>query len=216
MHDLAFADAARPTPVRILGLKLLPYSIGHEIILTQKRNPLVVSTSGDEFVKLPEYERIHAIREAVIICSRTWEENKTAPKWLRLWCWTHRNADFDIETAQFIAYRTAGCAFPPAPDREAEQIAAGKTDSDPDHGREIGSPYFARLTGHLLKHNIPAQHGIDHVQDFPLALANFLYFSEMEVEGSMKVENSREAQVRLEMSEIRARVAKEQAVTPQN
>ena len=37
MHDLAFADATRPTPAFILRVLLQPYSLGHELILLQRK-----------------------------------------------------------------------------------------------------------------------------------------------------------------------------------
>ena len=51
MSSIVFADALRPSPVRILRLPMRPYSLGHELILLQQRNPLLFLTP-DEFGKL--------------------------------------------------------------------------------------------------------------------------------------------------------------------
>ncbi len=68
MHELAFADAARPSPVVILNLLLCEYSIGHELLLFRRRNALVIS-SPEEFSKLDFWEQVFYIREALWICS---------------------------------------------------------------------------------------------------------------------------------------------------
>jgi hypothetical protein len=41
MHDAIFAEAFRPHRFTVLGVPLLDYTLGHEIVLQRMRNPLV-------------------------------------------------------------------------------------------------------------------------------------------------------------------------------
>lgn len=208
MHDLAFADATRPTRCVILRLPLLGFSIGHELLLLQQGNPLV-SLSAEEFDKLPDDRQRAAIIRAVMICANTWTQNQKRQKWLRLWGWTLRKSDFPLAIAEWRNYRFEGSSFPPVTGDEADMIANG--DSDGPKGREIGGPFLARL--YCFAASLPEReiqiHG-DTAFDFPLGLATFLYFSHLEMEGKLKIENTKEREIRLEMASHREAVAREQ------
>jgi hypothetical protein len=167
-NNAAFADAARPARAVVLRLPMLPYSIGHELLLTQEANPLV--GSWVDFLKLPMDRQIYSVIRAATICSKTWEENKKPDRWTRLWLWLNRNSDYPFEIANFRNYREAGSTFP----------AIGAPTSD---GRFLGSPFLARLL---------AFHGVDSF-DVPLGYAQWLYFAHAEQEGACKVLNDNEA-----------------------
>src|ERR1700739_3495079 len=73
MHELPFADAVRPAAVSVLKLLMLNYSVGHEIILLSRRNPLVC-LSAEEFIKLPGEDQRTAIIFAADCCCQNWSE----------------------------------------------------------------------------------------------------------------------------------------------
>lgn len=185
-HDAAFADAARPMRCVILRLALRPYSIGHEIILQQKLNPLL----SPDFFKLPETKQRQALIWAVDICSQTWAENNSTPStWLERWrhnrAWNKwekaTNAlteiDWRIAIADFINYRNAGLQ---APKVEPTEGASGRT---------MGAPFLASLIQFLIQKMGKTE---DRAYDCPLSLAKFHYYTDAESEGHLKIPNQNE------------------------
>lgn len=197
MHESTFAAAARPARYRILGLWMEPYSIGHELLLIAKSNPLLYSN----FDTLDDEEKNAAIISAVLICSRNWQENKKPHRWLRLWSFSQRRADYKKAIADFLQYRAEGSTFPPTPDDEANHIANGEEKK----GRELGSPYMARLLNFI---------GLNY--DHPFGLANFLYLAHLEFEGDMKIENRKEFDIKTEMAGHRKYFAEQEEKCPRS
>ena len=68
MHDAIFAASIRPPTPEILGLRMLPYTIGHEILLHTEVRSLIVLDPAD-FAELPLNQRVAALYRAVLICS---------------------------------------------------------------------------------------------------------------------------------------------------
>lgn len=208
MHETAFAVAARPARFSILGLLLKPYSIGHEIILLQKENALIFSN----FDSCSESVKNLAISEAALICSQSWVENNNPPKWMGLWSFLNRKPDYKLAISRFKHYRAQSSMFPPLPDKEAEGIHAQMNREPQRRGRELGSPYLARLYNFLC--TIPNSdiriHG-ETIFDFPMSLANFLYLSHLESLGEAKIENRIEAEIKAEMKGHRESLAKQRA-----
>lgn len=190
MHDSAFAEAARPTRCSILRLPLLDYSIGHELLLFRQNNPLLFTKEG--FDSITPDAQCAAVIRGVLICSRTWSENKKAHKWLRVWNWFNRNADFPLAIAEFRNYRESGSSFLPSPSEIADDIANGEK----KEGRRLGSPFMARLYNFVcaLPDREIKVHG-ESAFDFPMGFATHLYFSHLEVEGSLKVQNENELDI---------------------
>ncbi len=69
MHELEFADAALPEPIRCLLLPLAPYCLRHELILLRKRSPFLCLTQI-QFDALDRTPQIHALVFAVMVCAR--------------------------------------------------------------------------------------------------------------------------------------------------
>jgi hypothetical protein len=180
--SMAFADAARPRRVVILRLPLLDYSVGHEILLTQKRNPML--GQWEDFQSLPLAVQCQSAIQAVSICSRTWEQNKKPESNFWLWQWLIRKANWPLEMYRFFEYREAGSTFPVCLPPESE-------------GRSLGSPLMARLAAFTQNF------------DSPLGLAQWLYFSHCETIGNCKVENDDEREGRESEAKIRADYVKE-------
>lgn len=206
MHDAQFAAAARPARYSILRLPMRPYSIGHEILLLAQGNPILYSG----FDSLPANEQRAAVIRAALICSQDWLDNQKPHRWLGLWSWLNRNTDYALAIADFKNYRDAGSTFPNVPDKEAGRIASNMLGEEPRKGRELGSPYLARVYNFICEKpetEIRA-HG-KTTFDFPLGLANFLYLTRLECDGDFKIENAKEMEIKNEMAGHREKIASE-------
>lgn len=183
MHDLAFADAVRPARCVILKLLMLPYSIGHELLLFQSRNPLVMHG----FETLATEERVSAIISAANICSMTWEQNHFEPKkwrekylsrrvWKK-WDKATRKSDWEAEIKAFRAYREVGSASPHV------------EPADSATGRDMGAPFHASLIQFLIQKMDVPEIGC---YDYALSLAKFHYYTAAESSGDIKIVNENE------------------------
>lgn len=186
------------------------YSIGHELFLVSTRNNLVTLTH-ESFSELPIKDQIAAVTLATDVCSQTWQENNTSyHRWIDKWRiqrqWNkweraNRNSDWALAIADFRAYRAEGSTFPPlTEDRFSD------TPSESEGGRAFGSPFMARLVNYLRKSGIPEA----EIMDFPLGQAAFEYFSAMEEEGRIQVENASENETRLSFEANVAAIRAEQ------
>lgn len=204
MHDLAFADATRPTPAVILRLSMRPYSIGHELILFHRRNPLVIF-SDEEFAKLPAVHQRRAVIECALVCCQSWKRNNRPHRWLKLWEWSNRKSDFPLAIAEFRNYRAAGSSYPPR----------ATFPPDEDKGsRSLGQPTLAWLYNFVSRLPAPEiQLWGELAWDFPLGLAAWLNASALEIEGMVKIENDFEHQARTEYEKHLADFEAEQRAT---
>lgn len=189
MSDTAFAEAARPRPRVILRLPLMPYSLGHEIILQSQEN-LILAPEGYFNKYAPEIQ-CSALIKAVLVCSRTWQQNSKPDKWLNLWGWTIRNQNFPLAIADFRNYRTEGSSFPKI-----------KPAEDANEGRTLGASFLSRLTDYAS-----SRFGSDCF-DQPLGMLQWMYFAEAEQNGSCRIENERERQIREEIEAAQAEYAR--------
>ena len=127
-------------------------------------------------------------------------------RWITKFIKANRNQDYAFATAAFYKYRAAGSLYPPAPSPEANLGCNGKEEG----GREFGSPFLASLYNFVcgLPESERALHG-DSAFDFPLGFATFLYYSKLELDGNMRVENAREAQFKNEFKSAVNAILKE-------
>lgn len=177
MHETAFADAARPARYRILGLDMLDYSIGHELILLRWRNPLLFANFDEQPIEV----KCGAIRQAAWICSRRWKTNNRPPTrygefCFRFWLWRVRNHDPARAISEFQEYRERGSSFPPV-------------ESAGEGGRALGAPFHAGLVKFMATF---------HMEPFdsPLGLSQWLFYSDAEREGSVNIINAKESEFR--------------------
>jgi hypothetical protein len=221
MHELAFADAVRPTPVVIFNLRLADYTIGHEILLLRRRNHLLISSPA-EFASLDPIEQIRSLREAVWLCAmpysehllresgtaglivRTWHEFQR-----RFWNWTLRNLemdDYNLAAVEFRNYLTEAHAVLPCPDSRAAEICAesnGYTPPTELRGRSLGSPFLCRLLDFAVAHDIAGKfHSGSTPFDLSYALVADLYLTQAEAAGSIWVENAEEHDEKLNYDKI--------------
>lgn len=182
---------------------MLPYSIGHEILLLNQRNPLIFDRA--DFEKLEPAQQRSAVIRAALVCYRTWGQNHRRERNLSLWMWFNRRANWAAEIAEFRNYRTAGTSYPPAPTDDAYMMANGGQKRD--GGRSLGGSDLARALGFACDHFKAL--GCESAYDVPFGLANHLYLTAMEMEGNVVIENEREAEVREELVEHMAKIEEE-------
>lgn len=205
MHDLAFADAARPAQMRCLRLPLRDYSIGHEIILLQRRNALLINPargSGSDDSSL-----VAALYEAVLVCHRSWGEQGRREKNLRLWGWVNRKADLKSEISNFKSYLDAAHRLPPVPLEFAVKVAEGDEAVKP--GRSMGAPQTALLLNFIGSEHPELARQYGTVFDVPYGLASWLYFADAELNGRFRIENAQELENREDEEKIKREVAAE-------
>lgn len=214
-HDLSFADAARPIPVVILKLPLRSYSLGHQLLLLQRRNALLLCSQA-EFNTFTVEDQIYAVREGVWTCCNTWSENegqKLSRLKLKIWDWRIRKTSpegYSLAIAEFRNYLVTGQSMPPVADSLTSAIAAGEAGLE-TCGRSLGSPLLANLINFVSSR--PKLFDGCALMDVPYGYAAWLYLSEMEAEGRIKIENQKEYEVRVEMDEAKsAALAEEQAM----
>ena len=205
-HETIFVDSALQARVRILGLTLRPFSIGHQVLLIRQRNPLVWFDEREPSLFSPEAQR-DAIQNAVLVCYRSWKENLLRERWIGLWRWRVRNMDHEEATRAFMEYHRAGSQCLPAP---SDAVVKGLYGDDDGPGREYGSPFNARLL--LFVMSLPPDEirmfG-ESAYDFPLGLAQVLYLSHLESEGKARVENEREAMEEAENQRLKSETTPE-------
>lgn len=198
IQELAFADAAATRPVSVLRTRLKPYSIGHEIILQKKRNPIAV-LSDKEFSQLPEDQRHLAVINAVLVCCQNWEQNQHPHKWLWLWSRRVRKENFSQAISEFKNYRWAGSTFP----------RFTSTISESSDNRTLGGAILCRLLNFA---------GGDF--DAPFGLTQWRYFCAAEDDGRVHIENPSEQAEREEVEkherDIMAELAAKKEATCQS
>lgn len=219
MHEVLFAESAKPQAYQCLGLPLRVYSIGHELALLRSQNPLLM-LSWAGFDELPDDQQRIALVRAVDICSMSYAESNFVPKtWFERWKYENvcrkwrkfiATAVFPLEIAEFRNYLQSGRNLMPSlsssvpEDVEAYEIA-NKGDKL-EGGRALGAPLVSQLipfaTDKLrMTHEQAMDAGFSYVAN--------LYFAYLEGKGQMAIENYREAEERAAMAKLRAEVKAE-------
>lgn len=208
MHELAFADAARPTPVVVLNIPLKEFSLGHALLLFRRRNPLALLSQTD-FAALPLWQQIAAIKEMAWVCSDAYSERDAferpgafclAFRWnewkRRRWAAQLKHlqvSDYELAEAELRNYLAEAQAMPPMPGKFASLVLGYRKDPP---GRQFGQPLL--LTLYLFVLTLPASARPLDAWDFPFALAIWLFYAECESKGAFKIENYRESRLQEE------------------
>lgn len=195
MHEAALSRAALPAPVRIYGIELRPYALGHELFLIRENNPLAVGGNplpGDLF-------------EAVWICSSTFKECTEARSSLfyipKLWLLKRRakKYNFEKEAEAFRQYREDGSLeFP------ISEIPRPNRDSGPT--RPPGSPFLLRLHQFVMER---LQKSELEAWDYPVGLAKMRWAAHWEQKNGLDVYNAQDAQFDAFIAEQEAKGAKQ-------
>jgi hypothetical protein len=213
MHELAYADAARPTPAVVLNLPMAEYSIGHELLLFHRRNSLAL-LSPEEFSALDFTLQLHAIREAAWICSDPFStrerfERPARVMWRFRWNeWKRRRwvnglskllpQDYALAAAEFRNYLEAAHPRVPSPGKHAVDVLYGDEERS---GRHLGQPMILSLYQMVL--SLPATERSVCAWDYPYARATWMFFAQMESAGNYRIENFEERDEQAVMDEAR-------------
>jgi hypothetical protein len=165
---------------------MMDYSIGHELLLLHERNALIVpdDSATDETYRF-------AILRAVMICSRSWEENQRPMRWRRVWSWLARRCDLAAAIQAFREYRLAGVSMP-----EVKPIPGEK-------GRALGGPHLARVLEFAMR--LRGQEAFD----MPFGLAQWLYYCGAESEGACMMLSDEEREMESAKDALIAEIRKE-------
>lgn len=141
MHAAWFTAAVPDAPVTVLKLRLRPYSLGHEILLTRLESPFVCGG-----LKNSEADLRAALLLAALVCSQTWEDacrslhNPFLDLFLRFWRLRLRigKQNWSGDLIGFVNYIRAGSWMP-----EVNRPKSG--------GRALKSPWPFRLAAILMR-----------------------------------------------------------------
>lgn len=169
-----YLEAVIPTPVRLLGQWLLPYSVGHEFLLRRHENVFRSGQPADDLTL-----RIHLFM-GVWICCQSWEENMAAVqqdqthKAIRKW--QQRCGEFDLmsKANEFASYIASGHRIFPF----TEVKKKGKPRMKP------GAPLPAILQAFLHRR---MHFSINEAMNLPLSQAWQLYLTFAEQEDAVKI-----------------------------
>ena len=209
MHEYIFTDAAIPTPVECLNVPLAPYSVRHEMILLRHRSPFLCQSEA-EFNALTHPEQVFAIMLAVQTCADVSAFRFPLSRWL--WRRFLQPQDYPLAIAEFRNYLSAGRALLPTlspgvkEDADAYEIA--NNGEKMTTGRALGAPLLAQLINYGIRE---FRLSYDDVLDTPLAHLANLYFTHLESNGCMSIENGAEADARAQMARNLAEVESETA-----
>jgi hypothetical protein len=191
MTNYHFAIAATQATTRVMRLDLLPFSIGHKILLERIQSPFLAADTA------PAREDLI---KAVLICSRTYRENITETEGfvfrfkVKTWLRRCRKLVWARELANFRDYITQGSLCPRI---------------KPEGGRAPGSPWTLRLLQFLT---LTLKTPLNQSWDYPYGLAQFEWAAFWENENALKVVNQQEMDFEKWCDEQDALAAK--AVTP--
>ena len=181
MHEKEFAESFQPYAVRIFGVRLDNYAIGHELALIRQGNPL--ATYGDtSFDELADDAKKLALLMAVEVCGKI---NRFF-KYLFIVVVYYASPElFNNAVQAFRSYRAAGSRDLPL------------TKMPKQHGipfRYFGAPTAASLLNYVSKEHsmLIHSHFGGSPLNFPLGLAQILYTTQLEADGKVWVKNSQE------------------------
>lgn len=177
-----FLESIVPKQITLLGQKLLPYSLGHNILLNFFQNAFL--TAGK--IGLED------LLEGIFICCQTWEENQASmgggkvPELMKNWGEQIGCFDFKEKAQIFNEYLFLGNGLPEVLPPEGEEA------------RAMGSPFDLRLLIFLIK-ELRLTHGA--ALNFPYGLARHLFFGYHEAEGRARVANPEELEQMRQLEE---------------
>jgi|GEM_PF-6174804 len=178
MHEQLIAQAVIPTPYRIMGLDMMPYSLGNELQLFRDASPFLL-LNKTEFDALGFEKQCLAVIRGVNVCCR-----KAPSKWFGLWAWMYRPRtpeDLALLVAEFTNYLNDGRL----------QYRADLPQADDTPTRFLGEPEIARLYRFVCA-KIPREERLIWGQtawDFPYSFAKMLAQGYAEGQGGLEIYN---------------------------
>lgn len=177
MHEQILAQAVMPTPYRIMGLDMMPYSLGNELQLFREGSPFLL-LERKEFNALGFEKQCLAVIRGVNVCCRQ------SPRWFKLWGWLYRprtEAELALIVADFRNYLNDGRL----------QFRADLPQSDEGGGRYLGEPEILRLYRFVCAHIPVEERQIwgKTAWDFPYSFAKMLSQGHAESNGCLEIYN---------------------------
>ena len=182
MHEKIFSEAFNPVPCRVLGLKLRNYSIGHELALIKQGNP-IITYAESSFNELSQAAQNLSLASAVEICCYR------VPVLKIIWAIRQIGCNFKEEIKKFRVYRDSGSLDLPT---TRQSRVSGLS------FHYFGSPELARLINYVSEYHaiMINVHFNGSPLNFPLGVARMLYASKLECDGSIWVENFKDAELK--------------------
>ena len=181
MHEENFASSFQPPTVKVFGVAMGIYAIGHELALIRQGNPL--ATYGEaSFLELSSDAKKLALAMAMEVCGKI----GFVKKWLLAIRMIHATpSEMEQEIKTFRHYRAEGSQDLPL------------TKMPKQHGipfRYFGAPGLASLLNYVTKEHslLITAHFKGSPLNFPLGLAQILYATHLEGAGAIWVKNQQE------------------------
>lgn len=169
MPDAAYLQAAIPEPFTILGRKLKPYSVGHELILQRFKNGFAIDS------EMPP--DLDDLAFAIWICSQSHAEalaslhSRWTPFRFRMWGWSKKGKRLDDKFHLMLEYMTQAMQRP-------EAWSKGDVSS-----KEPGTPWIQILIACLMRQGMSYKEALEA----PYALALWFFYSEAERESRVEL-----------------------------
>jgi hypothetical protein len=194
MHEKLVSLAVLPAPRRVLGVDLMPYSLGNEMQLFREDSPFLTANHA-EFNELTLENQCLALIRGVLFCSKAHPRSMWFWNWwlagypVRLWPSKREinlgnGANFAVEMASFRNYLADGRL----------QFNAKLPPSDNDNVRYLGEPEILRLYRFVCAH-VPREEIAlwgKSAWDFPYSLAKMMSQGAAESAGALTIYNYRE------------------------
>lgn len=191
-----FLSALFPPTPKILGRKLLPYSVGHYCLLKQLGNVFVEPRDDIEGVDIAA-----SALQAVAICSRKWLQAQSfingRAMFLKMVIWgaSFRKTDWEIVSKTIREYMIEGCAFPDLKEPEGKPLY-------------VGTPFIVRLAA-WLQSSPGMGLTVSAAMDFPFNLAVRYFLAHEEASRNVALMTQDE----IDIADEHARLAKEIAIS---
>lgn len=162
---------------RILGLDMMPYSLGCELQLFREDSPFLTMLPG-EFNALSFEKQHYAVNRAINICC------KRAPRWFKFWAWLylpHNGSELAVAVAEFRNYLADGRL----------QFRSDLPNDAKESARYLGEPEILRLYRFVCS-QIPRdeiKHWGATAWDFSYSFAKMLSQGHAESAGNLEIYN---------------------------
>jgi hypothetical protein len=177
MHEKLLSLAVLPMPGKILGLDLMPYSLGFELRLFREDSPFM-TLEWDEFNKLSFQDQCQAVLRGVMVCCK--EEPADFDKWAKR-NRPKNNKILALAVADFRNYLADGRL----------QFRSTLPSSDDSAVRYIGEPEILRLYRFICA-NLPREEikiWGETAWDVPYSFAKMLSQGHAESNGCLEIYN---------------------------
>lgn len=177
VNEKVLSLAVMPMPGRILGLDMMPYSLGCELQLFREDSPFLLK-SFVEFNAMNFQQQSLALVRAVLVCC------KKSPGFYKLWDWLYSPRTVEglaLAVAEFRNYLMDGRL----------QFRANLVRQDESPVRYLGEPEILHLYRWICKNVPQTEIAIwgKSAWDFPYSFAKMLRQGDAEEDGGIEIYN---------------------------